>query len=45
MIFAVIFAVFDTNKKLLIAPMIISIIVLYFIQHLVSGGILYYLAA
>lgn len=45
MIFAVIFAVFDTNKKLLIAPLIISIIVLYFIQHLVSGEILYYLSA
>lgn len=45
MIFAVIFALFDTNKKLLVAPMIISIVVLYFIQHLIASEILYYLSA
>ncbi|APC90938.1 putative membrane protein [Francisella sp. MA067296] len=44
-IFAVIFALFDQNKKLLIVPMIVSILVLYFIQHLVCTGILSYLAA
>ncbi|API86043.1 hypothetical protein [Francisella uliginis] len=39
-IFAIIFAVFDKNKKLLIAPMIVTIIVLYFIQHFLGCFIL-----
>ncbi|ASG67348.1 hypothetical protein CDV26_02110 [Francisella halioticida] len=39
-IFAIIFAIFDENKKFLIVPMIVTVIVLYFIQHLLAYCIL-----
>ncbi|WP_150467656.1 hypothetical protein [Francisella sp. SYW-9] len=42
-IFAIIFAVFDENKKLLIIPMILTVIVLFFIQHFLGYCILEFL--
>ncbi|QIW09343.1 hypothetical protein [Francisella sp. LA112445] len=43
-IFAIIFAVFDENRKFLIIPMIVTVVVLYFIQYFLGCFILSCLA-
>lgn len=43
-IFAIIFAVFDENKKFLIIPMIVTVAVLYFIQYFLTHFIFHCLA-
>lgn len=44
MLFAIIFVAFGKNKKLLVIPMVVVLILLHFLQYVICAGILDYLA-